>query len=63
MFLSGDVDVSSSDMSDSRSDRTRFALLKRLDGWAFAANSALQSTDSPSDLLSTDCYYYCIDET
>jgi len=31
MFLPGDVHVNSSDMSDSRSDRTPFALLKRRD--------------------------------
>lgn len=53
MFLPGNVNVNSSDMSDSRSDRTRFSLLKgRGVGQRVAANSALQSTDSPSDLLS-----------
>lgn len=54
MFLPGSVNVNSSDMSDSRSDRARCALLKgRAEGGGVAANSALQSTDSPSDLLST----------
>lgn len=55
MFLPGSVNVNSSDMSDSRSDRARCALLKgRVEGGrGVAANSALQSTDSPSDLLST----------
>jgi prephenate dehydratase len=58
MFLPGNVNVNSSDMSDSRSDRTRFALLKRRDeGETVAANSALQTTDSPT--ISPAVYWYC----
>lgn len=45
--------VNCTDMSGSRSDRSSFALLKRryeAEG-GVPANSALQSTDSPSDML------------